>query len=315
MLSPVLQALIATIFTYALTAGGSAVVFCLDTAKHHGTVMSIATGLMLAAVTELLSSCLHESEDLESLAWIPIAVGFLLATVVLWLMDNALNRIGHSPGGEESPADDGEPQQAEEDEEPPQDYYTRVFNGTEAGSSVGQVYNYSPKLRLPPSTGDMSRVTYHESQADGVELTSRANGNAKDGLAVAACATNTTLDTRATEQHTERTTRTFSAEDNDVERNQLLGSQLEVPREFDDSEEAYRKARLLVFALAVQHIPEALACGVAFAAATRAQTTEDQEGETLGAAISLTLAIGLQVSIVARNTDIKCLKIIFFLSA
>lgn len=54
-----------------------------------------------------------------------------------------------------------------------------------------------------------------------------------------------------------------------------------------------RKAKLLVFALAVQHVPEALACGVAFAAVATHQDT-DGDGATLGAALSLTLAIGLQ---------------------
>lgn len=57
--------------------------------------------------------------------------------------------------------------------------------------------------------------------------------------------------------------------------------------------EALRKAQLLVFALAVQHIPEALACGVAFAAVTPA-ADKDGDGATLGSALSLTLAIGLQ---------------------
>ncbi len=54
-----------------------------------------------------------------------------------------------------------------------------------------------------------------------------------------------------------------------------------------------RKAKLLVLALAVQHVPEALACGVAFAAAATHHDT-DGDGATLGAALSLTLAIALQ---------------------
>ena len=54
-----------------------------------------------------------------------------------------------------------------------------------------------------------------------------------------------------------------------------------------------RRAKLLVFALAVQHVPEALACGVAFAAVATHRDT-DGDGATLGAALSLTMAIGLQ---------------------
>jgi hypothetical protein len=43
------------------------------------------------------------------------------------------------------------------------------------------------------------------------------------------------------------------------------GGDGEEEEEAGPSAEEVRKARLLVFALAVQHIPEALACGVAFA--------------------------------------------------
>lgn len=78
------------------------------------------------------------------------------------------------------------------------------------------------------------------------------------------------------------------------------------------SREEVRRAKLLVFALAVQHIPEALAMGVAFAAAA-------QPNGNMGAAISLTIAIGLQdipegmaAALVLRRLDYSRRKSFFW---
>eukprot|EP00656_Telonema_subtile_P053327 TRINITY_DN7697_c0_g1_i2.p1 TRINITY_DN7697_c0_g1~~TRINITY_DN7697_c0_g1_i2.p1 ORF type:complete len:296 (-),score=61.21 TRINITY_DN7697_c0_g1_i2:166-1053(-) len=70
------------------------------------------------------------------------------------------------------------------------------------------------------------------------------------------------------------------------------GIQLTVPSDLTATPKAsaadIRKAKLIVTALALQHIPEALACGVAFGAAAEGSKT------SWSSAIALSIAIGLQ---------------------
>ena len=269
MVSPILQALLSTLFTYALTAAGAAIVFCVDTAKHHGSIMAAATGLMLAAVTELLSSCMHESEYMGSFGWVPLAVGFFIATCVLWLMDSALNRISFSNEG----ASDSEEVVDEEDEETIEDNHGQSRPEThKSGYDLQKITTDShDENGIPNDSGQGEATPIREGESDG-EIDVEPGLNNREN----------------------QMTRSISVEDRyEFERRELLDDGPHEPQ-FRASEEDFRKARLLVFALAAQHIPEALACGVAFAAAAQSGADDDQ-GETFGAAVSLTLAIGLQV--------------------
>lgn len=98
-LHPILYGLASTLFTYALTAAGSACVFIFDT---HGNqrkteiAMAVATGLMLAAVVELLADATTatESTPLPKWAkWLPTVVGVVIACGSLWAFDVCLQRL------------------------------------------------------------------------------------------------------------------------------------------------------------------------------------------------------------------------------
>ena len=94
-MGPIVQALLATLFTYALTAVGASLVFCVDTygnEQQTNAVMAVAAGMMLAAVNELLTSMAEESAGLGMLSWLPLAVGFLIACGMLVGMDRCLQQ-------------------------------------------------------------------------------------------------------------------------------------------------------------------------------------------------------------------------------
>ncbi len=101
---PIVQALLATCFTYLLTAFGSSLVFCVDTRGNEGRasqVMAVAAGMMLAAVTELLTSCAEMSHKFGVWSFLPLAVGFFIACSMMMCMDACLMRSAEStlPGG------------------------------------------------------------------------------------------------------------------------------------------------------------------------------------------------------------------------
>ena len=94
-MGPVLQALLATTFTYLLTAVGASLVFCVDTlGNDHQTsvVMGVAAGMMLAAVNELLTSMAEESAPMGMWSWLPLAVGFAVACAMMRGMDWCLQQ-------------------------------------------------------------------------------------------------------------------------------------------------------------------------------------------------------------------------------
>lgn len=94
-MGPIFQALLATTFTYLLTALGSSMVFCVDTLGNEGRasqVMAVAAGMMLAAVTELLTSCAEMSQSLGVWSFLPLAIGFFIACSMMIGMDTCLMR-------------------------------------------------------------------------------------------------------------------------------------------------------------------------------------------------------------------------------
>ncbi len=95
-LSPILQALLATGFTWAVTAvGASAVFFTKEISQRIlDAMLGFAAGVMIAAsFWSLLSPAIRMAEDGSVPAWIPAAVGFLLGGIFLASVDKILPHL------------------------------------------------------------------------------------------------------------------------------------------------------------------------------------------------------------------------------
>jgi ZIP family zinc transporter len=95
-LHPVVQSLLAGLFTWGITAIGAAAVFLL--ARVHrkllDALLGFSGGVMLAAsYWSLLGPSIEISEHGETASWFPPAVGFLLGGGVLWLIDKSLPHL------------------------------------------------------------------------------------------------------------------------------------------------------------------------------------------------------------------------------
>ncbi len=94
--SPVLQALFATLFTWGVTALGSAGVF-LSKEIHPRTLngmLGFASGVMIAAsYWSLLAPAIAMSEGGSLPAWFPAVIGFLLGGAFLYLVDRLLPHL------------------------------------------------------------------------------------------------------------------------------------------------------------------------------------------------------------------------------
>jgi ZIP family zinc transporter len=95
-LHPVLQALLATCFTWAMTAAGAAVVF---TAKDFSrrvldAMLGFAGGVMIAAsYWSLLAPAIEMSEGKDIPSWVPAVSGFLIGGIFLRLVDRLLPHL------------------------------------------------------------------------------------------------------------------------------------------------------------------------------------------------------------------------------
>ncbi|MFK7972252.1 MAG: ZIP family metal transporter [Bacteroidia bacterium] len=89
-IDPVLAALIATLFTWGLTAAGAALVFLFKTMKRalFDTMLGFTGGVMVAAsYWSLLSPAIEMSPGDGMLKAVPAAVGFLLGALFLFSLD------------------------------------------------------------------------------------------------------------------------------------------------------------------------------------------------------------------------------------
>ena len=95
-LHPVLLALLATLFTWGMTALGAATVFTAKTI-HRKTLdglLGFAAGVMIAAsYWSLLEPALEMAEGGPLPAWLPAAIGFLLGGLFLWGIDKLLPHL------------------------------------------------------------------------------------------------------------------------------------------------------------------------------------------------------------------------------
>lgn len=95
-LNPVFQALIATLFTWGLTALGASCVFFFKqiNRKTLDFMLSFAGGVMIAAsFWSLLAPAIEMAANQGQISWVPAVVGFLLGGVFLRLIDMALPHL------------------------------------------------------------------------------------------------------------------------------------------------------------------------------------------------------------------------------
>jgi ZIP family zinc transporter len=95
-LNPVIQALVATGFTWAMTALGAAVVFTARDISRRvlDMMLGFAAGVMIAAsYWSLLAPAIAMSEGKAIPAWVPAVVGFLLGGIFLRGIDKVLPHL------------------------------------------------------------------------------------------------------------------------------------------------------------------------------------------------------------------------------
>jgi ZIP family zinc transporter len=94
--SPIVQALLATCFTWFLTAlGASAVIFFKSINRTVlDTMLGFAAGVMIAAsYWSLLAPAIEMAEDNNGPSWVPATIGFLLGGAFLWGVDKVLPHL------------------------------------------------------------------------------------------------------------------------------------------------------------------------------------------------------------------------------
>ena len=96
-LNPVLQALLATLFTWLMTALGAALVFFFRKINRNmlNGMLGFAAGVMIAAsYWSLLAPAIEMAEAEASVAgWVPAAVGFLAGGGFIWMVDQLLPHL------------------------------------------------------------------------------------------------------------------------------------------------------------------------------------------------------------------------------
>lgn len=94
--NPIVQALLATLFTWGMTALGAALVFATSAVNRKllDTMLGFAAGVMIAAsYWSLLEPAVELSADLGVPPWLPPAVGFLVGGVTLGGIDKILPHL------------------------------------------------------------------------------------------------------------------------------------------------------------------------------------------------------------------------------
>ena len=95
-LNPVAQALVATLFTWFLTALGAGLVFFFKTIRRKvlDGMLGFAAGVMIAAsYWSLLAPAIEMAEEGSLPAWVPATVGFLMGGFFLWIIDKILPHL------------------------------------------------------------------------------------------------------------------------------------------------------------------------------------------------------------------------------
>ena len=95
-LDPIVQALLATCFTWFVTALGASAVFFFRTVNRKvlDGMLGFAAGVMIAAsFWSLLAPAIEMAEEAGGIPWLPATVGFLLGGAFLWGVDKLLPHL------------------------------------------------------------------------------------------------------------------------------------------------------------------------------------------------------------------------------
>jgi ZIP family zinc transporter len=95
-LNPIWQALVATLFTWFVTALGAGLVFFFKTINRKALdgMLGFAAGVMIAAsYWSLLAPAIEMAEGGSLPAWVPATVGFLSGGGFLWIIDKILPHL------------------------------------------------------------------------------------------------------------------------------------------------------------------------------------------------------------------------------
>ncbi|MHC1784328.1 MAG: ZIP family metal transporter [Anaerolineaceae bacterium] len=95
-LNPIWQALLATLFTWFLTALGASLVFGFKTINRRilDAMLGFAAGVMIAAsYWSLLAPAIEMAEADGGPGWLPAVIGFLLGGLFLWGIDKILPHL------------------------------------------------------------------------------------------------------------------------------------------------------------------------------------------------------------------------------
>ncbi|HID69466.1 MAG TPA: ZIP family metal transporter [Desulfobacterales bacterium] len=95
-LSPVMQAFIATLFTWAVTAAGAALVFFSKSVneKFMDSMLGFAAGVMIAAsFWSLLAPGIEMAEQFGQIPWLSAAIGFMGGGIFMRLIDKFLPHL------------------------------------------------------------------------------------------------------------------------------------------------------------------------------------------------------------------------------
>jgi len=94
--SPVTQALIATLFTWGVTAAGAALVFFTKEVKPKlmDSMLGFAAGVMIAAsFWSLLAPGIEMAENLGNIAWLTAVIGFMSGGIFMRITDKFLPHL------------------------------------------------------------------------------------------------------------------------------------------------------------------------------------------------------------------------------
>ena len=95
-LNPIVQAFLATCFTWFVTAVGAGLVFVFKKINRQvlDGMLGFAAGVMIAAsYWSLLAPAIEMAEGGPLPAWVPATVGFLLGGAFLWVVDKVLPHL------------------------------------------------------------------------------------------------------------------------------------------------------------------------------------------------------------------------------
>jgi ZIP family zinc transporter len=95
-LHPIQSALIATLFTWLVTALGAACIFFFKNAgkKTMNVMLGLAAGIMLAAsYWSLLAPAIEMAEEMGMIKWLPALAGFLAGGLFLYVLDKIIPHL------------------------------------------------------------------------------------------------------------------------------------------------------------------------------------------------------------------------------